>query len=106
MRGGVFYGALRRPAVVFMLSVVALSACQSGNRLSMLAASAGEELVITADQFGQVVAVTVGQRFVVRRPGDFAEWRLDYESSIVETSMSAEEQRTTRTGRLAVSCGR
>lgn len=41
------------------------------------------DIVIEPDQSGRVMTVTIGQMFYVKRPSDFVEWQVDYDSSIL-----------------------
>jgi hypothetical protein len=43
----------------------------------------GSESVITAQELGRVVTISLGQTFVIRRPLDVEEWEVDFATDIL-----------------------
>jgi len=50
--------------------------------------------VITAEQFGRVVAISLDQRFVIPRPLDVDDWQVDFAAEILELLNPPERRRS------------
>ena len=84
----------RLVAQLFGVCAMSLACTQGLIRAAPPSDQGGTEMVITAEQFGRVVTISIGQTFVIRRPLDVEEWQVDFATDILEVLNSADRRQS------------